>query len=152
MSSNVIMKSTKALGTILLLVSFHGHAETASDESIREFFTASGQESQAIEGMKAMLPALRHMAKDIPDDLFRELTRTDTIAGSVIPIYRKYFSEEEIRELIAFYKTPIGSKYAKLAGKIQREGMEVNARAGQMAVINYQVQKGKFTVDPIKRE
>ena len=53
------------------------------------------------------------MTKDIPEDLCRALTRTDNVVASVIPIYRKYFSEEEIRELIAFYKTPVGSKYAK---------------------------------------
>jgi len=104
-----------------------------------------------VEGMQSILPALRQMTKDMPEDLFRELTRTDNVAASVIPIYRKYLSEEEIRELIAFYKTPVGSKYAKLAGTIQREGMEVNAKQGQMTVINYQIQKGKFSVEPPKK-
>jgi len=151
MTSQKTTKLAKTLGAALLLVTLNCQAETASDSSIREFFTASGQEAQLVEGMQSILPAFRQIAKDMPEDLFRELTRTDNIAGSVIPIYRKYFSEEEIRELIAFYKTPIGSKYAKLAGKIQREGMEVNAKQGQMTVINYQIQKGKFTVEPPKK-
>jgi hypothetical protein len=151
MTSQKVTKSASVLGAVLLLVTIHCRAETASDGSIREFFTASGQEAQLVEGVQSILPALKQMARDMPEDLFRELARTDNIAGSMIPIYRKYFSEEEIRELIAFYKTPIGSKYAKLAGKIQREGMEVNARQGQMTVINYQTQKGKFTVEPSKK-
>lgn len=151
MTSHRAMIPTHILGSVLLLFALHGHAETATDDSIKEFFTASGQEAQLIEGVQSILPALRQIAKDMPEELFRELTRTDTVAASVIPIYRKYFSEEEIRELIAFFKTPLGSKYAKLAGTIQREGMEINARRGQMAVINYQVQKGKFTIEQPKK-
>ncbi len=144
-------KLTQTLGAALLLATINCQAETASDNSIREFFTASGQESQLIEGMEALLPMLKQLAKNMPDDLFRELTKTDTVAGSVIPIYRKYFSEEEIQALIAFYKTPIGRKYAELAGRIQREGMEVNAKQAQMTVINYQIQKGNFTIEPSKK-
>jgi len=151
MASQNATKLSSALCSILLSVTLHCHAETASDTSIREFFTASGQEAAMVEGMQSILPALRQMTKDMPEDLFRELTRTDNVAASVIPIYRKYLSEEEIRELIAFYKTPVGSKYAKLAGTIQREGMEVNAKQGQMTVINYQIQKGKFSVEPPKK-
>jgi len=86
----------------------------------------------------------------MPDDLYNQLIKTDDVVDSVLPIYRKYFSEEEMLELIAFYKTPIGRKYADLAGKIQREGMEIAARKAQMTVMNYQIQKGNFTVEPSK--
>ncbi len=152
MISQRSVNSIRALSAALLLVSaVPCQAQTATDGSIREFFTASGQEAQLVEGMQTILPMLRQMSKDMPEELFRELTRTDKVADTVIPIYRRHFSEEEMRELIAFYKTPIGTKYAKLAGKIQREGMELNARQGQAAVINYQVQKGKFTIEPAKK-
>lgn len=127
------------------------HAETATDESIREIFVVSGQEAAMVENAQAMLPALKQMMKDVPDDLFRELSRTDDALPMIIPIYRKYFSEEEIRELIALYKSPSGSKYAKLAGKIQRESAELGAKRAQMIVINYQVQKGQFKVAPPKQ-
>lgn len=136
---------------ILLLVVPLSHAETATDESIREFFVVSGQEAAMVENAQAMLPALRQMMKDVPDDLFRELSRTDTVLTAITPIYRKYFSEEEIRELIALYKSPAGSKYAKLAGKLQRESAELGAKQAQMVIINYQVQKGQFKVAPPKQ-
>jgi hypothetical protein len=150
MASQKATKLSLALYATLLSVTLQCHAETASDTSIKELFTASGQEAQMVEGIQLILPTLRQLAKDMPDDLFRELTRTDTIVAPIIPIYRKYFTEEDIREIIAFYKTPVGSKYAKLAGKIHREGMEMSAKQGQMTVINYQIQKGKFTVEPPK--
>lgn len=142
---------TTTLIALWLFVVPPSHAETATDESIREFFVVSGQEAAMVENVQALLPALKQMMKDVPDDLFRELSRTDNVLTAITPIYRKYFSEEEMRELIALYKSPIGSKYAKLAGKLQRESAELGAKHAQMIVINYQVQKGQFKVTPPKQ-
>jgi hypothetical protein len=151
MKSHYAFKSTKILGIALLLINLNSHAETASDSSIKEFFKASGQEAQYVEAKQVALPAFRQIAKDMPEDLFNELARTDNIFELVTPIYRKHFSEEEILELIAFYKTPIGKKYAALSGQIQREGMEASARRAQMTIMNYQIQKGNFTIESPKK-
>jgi len=142
--------SINLFGIVLLIASVNCHSETVTESSVKEFFKASGQEAQMVEGMQMLAPMLKKMARNMPDDLYNQLIKTDDVVDSVLPIYRKYFSEEEMLELIAFYKTPIGRKYADLAGKIQREGMEIAARKAQMTVMNYQIQKGNFTVEPSK--
>jgi hypothetical protein len=37
------------------------------------------------------------------------------------PIYDKYFSSDDLKELVAFYKSPIGEKFVKLMPQIYQE-------------------------------
>jgi hypothetical protein len=134
----------------LLLASGLARSEPATDESLRQYFKISGQEAAAIENYNRILPALRALAKDVPEDLWLELTRTDKLISWLIPIYRKHFTEEDIQDLIAFHRTPTGSKVAAQASTIQREVLEQGALQARMTITNYQVQKGRFKVDPPK--
>lgn len=54
-----------------------------------------------------------------PDDLIKEM----------IPIYNKYFTNEEIKQLIAFYKTPVGQK--TLNPQILQEATSIGIRYGK---------------------
>ena len=40
----------------------------------------------------------------------------------------KHFSDGEMRELLAFYRTPLGAKALKLSGILTREGAEAGER------------------------
>ena len=48
--------------------------------------------------------------------------------------YKKHYTQDELRELIAFYSTPIGKKSASLQGKLSQE----SAIAGQQITLKYQ--------------
>ena len=48
--------------------------------------------------------------------------------------YKKHYTQDELRELIAFYSTPIGKKSANLQGKLSQEG----AIAGEQIMQKYQ--------------
>ena len=47
----------------------------------------------------------------------------DEILATVIPIYGKHFSEEELKELIKFYESSTVRKYMRLTPTINREIM-----------------------------
>ena len=123
-------------------------AQTATDASIREYLQASGQEAALAEGVKQMAPALRQAVKDMPEELFRELMRTDLYATAMVPIYRRHFSEADLQEMIAFFRTPIGMKLAAKAPALQMEMLEASRQQAMRQIINYQVQRGQFTVEP----
>ncbi|MEH2322097.1 MAG: DUF2059 domain-containing protein [Nostoc sp.] len=53
-----------------------------------------------------------------PDDLIKEM----------IPIYNKYFTNKEIKQLIAFYQTPVGQK--TLSPQILQEATSIGIRYG----------------------
>jgi hypothetical protein len=142
--------SLTLVAVLTLLAPQAAIAQGASDASIRQYLKLSGHEASAVENMNRIAPMLRQLAKDVPEDLWREITRTDNIVASVIPVYRKHFSEQEMQDLIAFHKTPTGSKYGTLASTIQREMLELGAKQAQLVIMNYQIQKGRFSVDPPK--
>lgn len=47
------------------------------------------------------------------------------------PIYRKYFTLSEIREMIAFYETPVGQKLATSLPAITQEGFAAGQQLGE---------------------
>lgn len=69
-----------------------------------------------------------------------EITATvigEAIAGlmdEVIPIYEKYFTHEEILEIIAFHESPIGKKSIEVMPQLMAESMQVAQRWGMTAM------------------
>jgi hypothetical protein len=63
---------------------------------------------------------------------FRQRSSKIDLAGimqeAYIRIYAKYFTEEELEALIAFYSTPAGKKSIEVMPDLAREGMEAGAR------------------------
>lgn len=41
-----------------------------------------------------------------------------------VPLYEKYFTEAELRQILAFQKSPVGRKAATLMPRLMQEGME----------------------------
>ena len=51
------------------------------------------------------------------------------IIRQIVPIYDKYYSPEELREIIAFYKTPAGQKMIEVTPKIMSEFLQASVDA-----------------------
>ncbi len=79
---------------------------------------------------------------DVPKDLeerkelyallHEELARIDVsaaLAEPAIRIYAKYYTESEIADLVAFYRTPTGRKSIKVLPAIVRESAEASAKS-----------------------
>lgn len=43
----------------------------------------------------------------------------------MVPVYQKYYTHEEIKEMLKFYKSPLGKKIAENAGNLTSDGMQV---------------------------
>lgn len=54
----------------------------------------------------------------------RELLKTDEVIERIIPIYAGYYTEEELKELIIFYKSPIGSKHLSVTPYVMEDTMK----------------------------
>ncbi|MFM2064659.1 MAG: hypothetical protein RLZZ507_4330 [Cyanobacteriota bacterium] len=50
-----------------------------------------------------------------------------------IPLYDKYFTNEEIKALIAFYQTPIGQKTLAVTPQITQDSTEIGIKYGREA-------------------
>lgn len=43
----------------------------------------------------------------------------------MVPVYQKYYTHEEIKEMLKFYNSPLGKKIAGNAGNLTSDGMKV---------------------------
>ena len=64
------------------------------------------------------------------DDFRTEIDPNDLIE-MIIPIYAKHFTHEEIKQLIAFYESPIGKKMIKVQPQIMMESMAAGEEWGK---------------------
>jgi len=54
-------------------------------------------------------------------DKFHAKLDVQQLVDMAIPAYKKYYSDEEIKQLIAFYQTPLGQKMLDVAPKLVAE-------------------------------
>ena len=66
-------------------------------------------------------------------DFMAEVNPNDLI-DMIIPIYDKYFTHEEIEQLIAFHESPIGKKMIKVQPQIMMESMAAGEEWGKKLV------------------
>ncbi len=55
----------------------------------------------------------------------------NAINNLIYPIYHRYLTLDEIKEMIAFYKTPLGKKILTTMPKITQEGMQAGQTWGK---------------------
>ena len=109
-------------------------AETTVDEDIVKLLKVSGTE-QAVEQMvdlmmgqfKPMFPLL----SDVFWDVMKKKFQTDEFISMYIPIYKKHFAHDEIKELIKFYESPIGRKMVEKMPAIMQESTAIGQQWGE---------------------
>jgi hypothetical protein len=128
--------------------------DTAKIVLIRQVIAATRAADQAVLAMETGLPAQRASNPRIPAvfwDRFAERARSrrSEFVELLVPIYDQRFSPAELRDLLAFYQSPLGQRLlevqpdltrdAMLAG--QKWGMRLGAEIGQeLAAEGIQIQ------------
>ena len=85
---------------------------------------------EQVGGMRVMRP-------DIPADFWKEFAlelkrqvNPQELMDRIVPIYDRHFSEQEIRQLIAFYDSPLGRKISATLPEIQQESLQAGKEWG----------------------
>ncbi|HMK73591.1 MAG TPA: DUF2059 domain-containing protein [Myxococcaceae bacterium] len=130
------------LGAVLLLSSSGGAAEdTLTPEKtadIKKLLELTGSKKLAVEFATALAPRLFAAVKasrpSIPDRALdvmqRELVavlseNADGLIDSMVPLYARAFTHQEIKDLLTFYGTATGKKAVELMPALMREGMRL---------------------------
>jgi uncharacterized protein len=85
--------------------------------------------TQLIDSLKAEYP-------QVPAkfwDAFMNELNPDEMIDEYIPIYNKYFTNEEIKGIIAFYETPLGKKTLSVIPQISKESTAIGIKYGRQA-------------------
>ena len=130
---------------LLLLMPCAFAAPVAAQEAaIDEMFRVMKMETQMTGGFEAMLPVVENMSAKLAlnmeqEEELKEIFRTwfnedfdkQKLVGEIKEIYTKSFSEEEIKEITRFYKTPVGKKFLELSPALMKEGARLGMLEGQ---------------------
>lgn len=127
-----------SLALVLLLAS-SGFAQTKSayHEKLTELFKLSGTQETYQVAIVQMFKTYKQQAKSVDaavwDKLEKEFLKTsmDDLIEMLVPVYQKHLTIADLQGLIAFYKTPVGKKYAVSTPLITGESMQVGAEWGQ---------------------
>lgn len=82
------------------------------------------QKKQALAKAEQMLPAMSQTIGKV----FNDPTLIDQMIDEMVPLYASNYTVAEIRELSAFYQSPVGRKMMALSPKLAAEGMAAGQR------------------------
>jgi len=134
------MKKVILVLVFILPLLMNSYSQTKK-ESIKELFIAMQQDSIIDKMFNSMIPTMMNqMQSQMPSDSTaqvrsNELTKTllavakeitkKMINTDMVELYDKYFTQDEIKDYTAFYKSPSGQKYIKASPDIQKDLMMV---------------------------
>ncbi len=120
--------------SLLLVFSLAGIAQdTNKEKDIRKFLELTGSGEMGVMAMQQMISSYKQAFTNVPDEFWDEFMKKvnpNDLIDLVVPIYDKYYTEEDIKALIAFYQTPIGQKTIKLMPQISQESMKAGEEWG----------------------
>lgn len=109
---------------------------SSHEKAARELFRMAGGENLAMGGAEAMLGMLRtdptmapyeHVFRDWYQKVFAEAD----LEAEMVKLYMETFTEKELREIAAFYKTPVGRKSIAAMPELMRKGAEIGMKRAQ---------------------
>ena len=124
---------------IILLLSLlsvsYSHAQT-KQESIKQLFKLMKTDSLYDKMMESIVPTIMQQSSKDASDPEAAATMKKAIDAmkpimnkmlneDMVAIYDKYFTESEIKDYIAFYKSPSGQKFVNVTPAMQTDIMNI---------------------------
>lgn len=110
--------------------------EIEKTNNIKKLFEITGVKNISQQIITQLLNDFKSDYPQVPQnfwDNFANEIKPDDIVNEIIPIYKKYFSNEEIKQLLTFYQTPVGQKTITVLPQLYQESYDVGKRYGTAA-------------------
>ena len=104
-------------------------------ENIKKLLELNGGAESSEKSVIMVIDAIKHLIPNYSEENFKTGDLKDImeeIQNKIIPIYDKYFTNEEILGIMEFYKTPIGKVYLAKMGSVAYESMQVGNKYGEI--------------------
>ncbi len=78
---------------------------------------------------QSMQTNMEHIIAQAPEEKRPELEKLfdiNDIIGQLVPIYDRHYTENELKEIIGFYRTPAGKKMIEAIPEIMKEAMKTS--------------------------
>ncbi|KIO76773.1 hypothetical protein TH53_13220 [Pedobacter lusitanus] len=133
------MKKIILLFSLILFTTFASFSQNKPTyrESFKQLMILNGSEntfkaviSQMITSLKAQRPEVKEETWNQFNETFQKVGIEDLL-DLLLPVYQKHLSQEDIINMIAFYQTPSGKKFAEKTPLITQESMQAGQIWGQ---------------------
>jgi len=110
------------------LVSF-GQENSSYRSSLMKLIQISGSETAYKGAVLQMISMFKQQQSNVPEEFWNELSAemnrdvTNQLLNLLVPVYQKHLTEQDILGVVAFYKTPVGKKFAEKTPLITQESM-----------------------------
>ncbi|HEU5052900.1 MAG TPA: DUF2059 domain-containing protein, partial [Hanamia sp.] len=101
---------------ILIVLSFfvssnfvNAQIDSGRAAHVRELLEITGSAKLGIQMINSLINTFEQQNPDVPAEFwngFKKEVNTSDLINIIIPIYTKYYSDDDILQLIQFYKTP----------------------------------------------
>ncbi|TPE44897.1 DUF2059 domain-containing protein [Pontibacter mangrovi] len=145
------MKQLYTLVLVLLVSCATAFAQDAAKTNdIRELLRLTKSGELGMQAIKGNMAAVRKANPSVPSEVWDEFEKgfsKEDLVNMTVPIYDKHFTHQEIKDMIALYKTPLGQKMLEKMPLILQESMVKGQQYGQevaMRVIQRMQAEGKL--------
>ncbi|HYL10436.1 MAG TPA: DUF2059 domain-containing protein [Candidatus Acidoferrales bacterium] len=131
--------------------------DPAKEQDIRDLLELTGSKDLVMQVLDASLEQMRaNFARALPQndrgrkfadafaEKFKSKLNADSFIDRMVPIYDKYFNEDDIKGLLKFYGTPLGQRAIKALPQITRESQAIGIELGRKAAAE--------TIEELKNE
>jgi len=121
---------------LVLLVwgtSLTGFSQTKAG-NIQKLLDITGAGKLGIQLSDALIDTYKKSFTSVPVDFWNDIKKefnADTIINMVIPVYAKYYTDEEVIQLVEFYQTPLGKKVISNTPLVMQESMAIGQAWGR---------------------
>jgi uncharacterized protein len=101
---------------------------------IRRLIELTGAAKVSVDVMRQMIAPIRASFPNVPEqfwDDFLKQVNADDLIDLVVPVYDKYYSLDDIHDLIAFYQSPVGQKTIKVLPQLSAETINAGQEWGR---------------------
>ena len=98
----------------------------AFSKDIYRLLELTGSAKVGIQVMSQMLNSFKEAMPKVPNEFWDEIMNEvdeRSLIDLIIPIYKKHYTPEDVKAIIAFYETPIGKKTIEVLPKITADSM-----------------------------
>ena len=109
-----------------VLLTFGAQAQSAEFKaSVRKLMAVSGSDATLKMIPEQILSMIEQQAPALPESVKVEIQAILSLMDRMVPIYAKYYTQQDMDDLIAFYDTPLGKKLSTVQPQITLESMSV---------------------------
>ena len=122
------MKQLLVLVLLCGLMSASFSQSASKSKNIKKLLELTGARKLSVQVAQTMVNAFKGEGSTAPDEFWDEFLKemdSDTLINMTVPVYEKYYSDKEIKQLIEFYQSDIGKKVVLVTPQIMQEFMQM---------------------------